>query len=268
VNADGQGIEHLLGALSDDAPPPRSLPLAHLTFARWFQSIVGRRALVPRQCRVFEEDLLYLFYGSSFFRPPAGVTSDATQAPVSFVFHPAVVSEVARFYPFDTGAIASTLCGDAGRNLGDVRERYRLKGGGDAQVRRFVALAFGSNEAYLDGQLDPACRDRLREFPELYEFLAADLTQHGVDRRQCAIECQMQNPLVFGQSLLWVGFPECHYPLFEDLCDAIAPHVPRFHFYPVPRIVNPAELAAVLEAKAREQLSEYFMGRRHGATHG
>ena len=49
---------------------PAALPAVHLTIARWFEGIVKDCVLVPRMCKVFQEEVLYFFYGGVFFRFP------------------------------------------------------------------------------------------------------------------------------------------------------------------------------------------------------
>jgi hypothetical protein len=261
-------LEQVLSSLPEPTSLPNALPLTHLSIARWFSSIVATRSLQPRRCPVFGEDLLYLFYGGVFYRPQSRVTTDATNLPIAFVFHPDCLTDVRRFYPFDTGALHSDRAGPFREKLADFQRRFALTGGDDQALRRLISYVFGSNAGYLSGRINPACREHPAPFPDLHDYLSADLTAHGVDRRQFAIECQLTNALKLGNSLLWVGFPDCYWEIFQDLCRTVGRHRPRFYDYATARINHPAELAATLETQARLSLSEYLETRRREARGG
>src|SRR4051812_38517368 len=100
--------------LSLGAPPATftALPTTHLTRAEWFEVIVQKGQLDPRDDRYFNEKLLYFFYGGIFYRPPSRQTPDPLHFPVAFVFDPSVLTSFARYYPFDTGAMFKGFFGD------------------------------------------------------------------------------------------------------------------------------------------------------------
>jgi len=229
--------------------------LVHLSIARWFNSIARNGQLDPIRCTVFNEDLLYLFYGGVFYRPSVGTTRNASEMPVAFVFDPSLLTTILRLYPFDTGGLANGKFGNWGTVLSDFRDTFRVVGDGDFKVAsRLVQHLFGSNEHYLSGKADAKCMSLPNPIPKLYEFYSDDLTQFGADHRQCIIECQMATAVAITRTLLWVGFPESMTDDFVTLCQWIQPYIPQFYSYASHVIKNPAQIAAQLETVAHEQV--------------
>lgn len=211
---------------------------------------MGRGALEPRACRVFGEDITYLFYGGVFYREGGQSTRNASDLPVAFLFDPSILPSIERYYPFDTGAIASGRCGEWGLRLAPFRDRFQLQGRRDPQTpTQLVYELYGSNEHYLRGRPDSSCRTKPDPLPLLLDFLSADLSP-GMDQRQFRIECHATSPIRLGRSLAWVGFPEALYEDFKRLYEATRPWVPQYDMYATPSIFNPSEIAALLEDRA------------------
>jgi hypothetical protein len=247
-----------LADLPDPQPLPRALPLVHLSVARWFENIADCGYIAPRKCSVFGKDLLYLFYGGVFYRTEQGTTRDPLACPIAFVFSPEALTKIGRLFPFDSGALAAEKYGTWTKKLLPF-ERFCVDTNGMAEpFQRAVSCIFGSNVDYLDGNYRDDLATQPPPLPTLGEFFTADLTSFDVDQRQMIIECQTEQTLSF-KDLLWVGFPESMMLQFVKLCDSITPIVPQYFPYPSHRIKAPAEMAAVLESKAREDVIQRYL---------
>jgi hypothetical protein len=202
------GLDSTLQALASPANWPVPLPIVHMTVARWFGSIVGQGQLEPRDCPVFGERLIYLFYGGAFYRPSDFVTKNVDELPVAFLFEPTVLTKISRYYPFDTGALASGRFGALGDRLKPFRSKFQVPGGGNPQAPgRIVHHLFGSNDNYIYGNIDPDCQTKPSPLPELFELMTQDLTSAETDHRQRCIECHSLDAMDLGQHLVWLAFP-------------------------------------------------------------
>ena len=93
-------------SLDGSAPAKPELPLIHTTKSKRLAAIAESGILSPRPCSIFEEPILYLFYGRPSYRDTNSLPQrDISLCPVCFIFRPETVSKnLARIYPFDTGA--------------------------------------------------------------------------------------------------------------------------------------------------------------------
>lgn len=243
------------------APPalPRSLPVTHLSIARWFDAIVAKGGLAPMACKVFKEDLVYLFYGGAFYRSANHATENASELPIAFVFSPRVLSKVRRYFPFDTGAVASGRVGlDWQKRLQPWPDGFNVPGPDHQAPAKIVYHLYGSNERYLEGEADPTCSKKPDPLPALHAFLSADLSKEDIDHRQRKIECQADSAISLDAELEWVGFPRSAYDIFAKLCAHIG-KVPAYEAYRYDKRFNPYALAQSLEDKAREAVIDRYL---------
>lgn len=254
----------LLESTTDALPRPSTrlpdFPVAHLSFAAAFSQIVANRALKTERCRVFREQILYLFYGALAYRTRNGSTRDQRKAPIAFLFRPSVLSKRVRYYPFDTGAAADGLFGGAFSALAPAfKKRLRLVGNGDPNVPALFAYhAFGSIANYIAMAPNHACMSYPSPFPELYRFYSADLTP-GVDQRQCRIEAQFLEELALPKDLIFLGYPLSRTDEVRELCKVPgeASYVPEIWTYPDSAILNSNDLAGALAQKCAEIIARY-----------
>jgi hypothetical protein len=236
-----------------------ALPTAHLTKARWFETVVKQGRLDPQPDANFNEKLLYFFYGGVFYRPASKSYEEQIELPVAFVFDPSALTSFARYYPFDTGGI---FCGFFERwrqKLGKFEETFRVNGNDYTVPIRLVYHLFGSNEEYLRGKPSSELKKRPAPLPLLFDFLTDNLTDNNTDHRQYTIECQATSPVPLNPWLLWVGYPDYFTSVFLDLLEMLKPYVPQTYRYKASRIFNPRDIAAQLEDRAREAVIERYM---------
>ncbi len=248
----------------DDAirhtPKPRTaqpaLPLGHIGSARSFEKIVADGHLMPRECPVFNRNVLYVFYGGLFYRPGLPLTENATEMPVGYLFRAASARHVVRYYPFDTGALSGELYGSWGAKLRPFKRRFAVQARQNSGADIVHAL-FTTNDRYLRGYprklaVSPA------PVPLLLRFLNDDLSGAGVDRRQYAIEGHVHRSLPL-DLLEWVGFPSRLWLHFDRLCRQIGRR-PKHYAYAEERRFSPDQIAHDLEQRARAVLSLTYPG--------
>jgi hypothetical protein len=87
------------------------LPLIHTTDAYNFREIIDNGfELKPKHCDVFNESLLYLFYGkASYVKSQPFNSFLGPYFPVTFVIDPNSINEVTRIFPFDSGAFSKKI---------------------------------------------------------------------------------------------------------------------------------------------------------------
>lgn len=260
MSAGTTNLDDTINSLPDPPDLPLALPVAHVSIARWFDSIAKSGRLEPRLCSVFGEQLLYLFYGGVFYRPNNKPTKNVTELPIAFLFNPRLLKRILRFYPFDTGGLATGRFGTWSSSLGSKLDDFKVNGDRHHTIpRKMIYHIFNSNESYLHGEPDPNCKTKPYPLPELFNFYSDDITSLGVDHRQCIIECQTSKPIPLKNELLWIGFPESMTLEFANLCKWMAPSIPQFFAYESHKITVPSEMTAKLEEIAKEEVVKRYI---------
>ncbi len=253
-----QNLDRIIATSNIEGRQPDPLPLSHLSSARWFQDIVGSGGLKPTRCKVFKKDLLYLYYGGVFYRGKVAPTQEASKLPIAFLFHPDFLAKVLRYFPFDTGALSSGRFGSHWtKELTPFKNRFRVRGRSRTDTpARLVHFFFDTNQSYLAGNTRANIGDQPEPAGLLHRFLTADVTAHGADHRQRCIECQVSSPIHFGQTLLWVAFPDLLEDFFWDLCADLS-HIPDYFSYKSHRIFTPRDISAILEHEAATIIQKF-----------
>jgi hypothetical protein len=85
-------------------PNSATMPLVHTTTAYRAKKVIQNGFLDPQNCDVFNEELLYLFYGRPAYKKhSSSQISKYWELPTVFILDYDVVKK-GRIYPFDTGA--------------------------------------------------------------------------------------------------------------------------------------------------------------------
>jgi len=92
----------------------KTLPLIHTTEGYHFREIIDNGIdLKPKKCRVFEEKLLYLFYGkASYVKSQPFFSTLGPYFPVTFLINPESSINIKRIFPFDSGAFSHKVFGN------------------------------------------------------------------------------------------------------------------------------------------------------------
>jgi hypothetical protein len=184
------------------------LPLVHSTRCEKFLEIAKTRSLAPQPCPVFNEPLLYLFYGRPAYRSKVGTkpSTDIAYCPVCFVFKPYTISaEVIRVFPFDSGASKGGLFEPqvARADTDNFQLSTTLE-----SARRAASLFFDTNQNFFIGEprrgliIPPTEEEALR-----YYGLISHDGEDDYDDRRSAIEVQASTAISLRDILLAVILP-------------------------------------------------------------
>lgn len=255
-------LRKALTSLADPGTLPLALPLTHMSSARLLGQIVKDGGLQPMFCPVFGSDLVYLFYGGIFYRSSNLPTQNVSEAPIAFVFKPSAAKYTSKSYPFDTGALHRGFYAHWTSRLNPTG-RFAFTPGKDlSSICKFIHYVFRDNTNYLQGNADSTALGPADEpLPELLSFLCEDLTGFGTDHRKNVIELLSKTTIPFKNNLLWIAFPESMTSEIGELYDLMGPDLPKMHPYSSKRVLNPIEIAAILEEKAFEAVVKNFVTR-------
>lgn len=238
--------------LQHESSVEHPLPWCRTLDAYDFMEMVERGACIPNQCKVFDEPLIYFFYGRPAFRFDENDVANGIELPVVLVFNTDIVGAGRRMYPFDSGAfVAKRYSGSMHRRM--KLGHFALPVGIDAAMK-FVAAFFGTNRGYMR----TAARRPVRKFNGEYEvkslvnLYSAAGRKKADDRRQ-AVELQIPEPLdLFDGKLLAIVYPDeladsTWFPPFA----AKLPGGVRLFPYEVIEEFKPIEYQATLEGFVR-----------------
>lgn len=136
---------------SCDLPAP-VMPLVHVCDCHALRSIIINGQLQPAMCNVYSESLLYFFYGRPSYRVNNGDLPVNIPAlfPSCLIIDPALVSDIKRIYPFDTGAFK------AGLYSGLVHKNSKcddyIFDNNLLFIQKYIGLFYNSNKNYYDGR--------------------------------------------------------------------------------------------------------------------
>jgi hypothetical protein len=183
------------------------LPLVHTTLAENLDGLVRSHQLMPTPCPVFNESLVYLFYGRPAYRSRHGQTAgeDFALCPVCLVFKPNRVSANAvRVFPCDSGALHANRFRPH-LSWGDVTAlelEPRIE-----SARRLISLFFQTNKAYFFGKAVSSLSLAPGTAPFRFHQLLLSNGPVGYDDRKSAIEVQIRDPVSLRDQLSFVVLP-------------------------------------------------------------
>ncbi|QDU80493.1 hypothetical protein Pla110_22230 [Polystyrenella longa] len=184
------------------------LPFVHSTLSSNMRSIAENDELTPQHCNVFDEPLLYFFYGRPSYRSRIGTMPNTTIpfCPVCFILKGnRLPAPPARIYPFDSGAAKSDRF-DPPVNSSDV-DNFELDLSFEA-IRKFTNRFFETNGEYFFGNprrevFIPPDAESARQYYELVTIEGE--TEH--DDRRSAIEIQYRENIKLRDRLWAVVLP-------------------------------------------------------------
>lgn len=186
----------------------RELPLIHSTECFKARQIASDGNLRTSKCDVFEDALLYFFYGRPAYRSRGGVkpSTEAELCPVCFVVKPDAISgQIHRVFPFDSGASATGKF--APYVTESTFEDFEINGSLES-VRRLVALFFETNGNYYLGRArDLTGKQWPDDETECYYGLISHAGKEWYDERRSAVECQIRDDVALHGNVLAVVLP-------------------------------------------------------------
>lgn len=152
--------------------------------------------MLPKRCDVFEQDLLYAFYGRPAFRRSEDQQLRLTaKAPVVIVFTPRLADLGCRMFPFDTGAFEERYHSWVHRGMG--LQDFEIECSCEA-AQRHVSAFFLTNEKYVRLQPSDPSIPYTGDFEvESIVHLLSDPSSQNADDRRLAIELQLERSVPF-----------------------------------------------------------------------
>lgn len=195
--------------IMDQAPLEDELPCIHTTDGLGFRSIIREGHISTDQCPVFNEPLLYLFYGRPSYRVNSQILATAIRAyaPVCFILKPGIITSPHRVFPFDSGAFHNDLFRDS-MHRKMQRDDFALEPD-PASPQRLIRLFFGDNDRYYRNQ--PIAELQLPPLAfeaSSYHALINDRQENSYDERISSVELQIAEELPLGGAVEAVVLPD------------------------------------------------------------
>ncbi|TBB57027.1 hypothetical protein ELH42_37765 [Rhizobium ruizarguesonis] len=179
------------------------LPVFHTTESLFLRDIVTGLQINTTKCKVYDEDLVYVFYGRPSYRPSS--SNNATKMleyyPVVFLMSPDAVKSIKRMLPFDSGGYHSGRFEDF-LHPAMRKEQFEIPPPID-NLEAVISYFFGSPDDYMKavGKADqtPA--------PTRFEIAAFHRMVHGVqkstsDDRRITCEVQSDSPITLTKGVV------------------------------------------------------------------
>jgi hypothetical protein len=192
--------------------PP--LPLTHTCDTLGFRNIATACQISTVQCKVFDEALVYFFYGRPAYRPKSWKKKTARAVlsfmPCSIVLEPDALDLAKRIAPFDTGAWKEGLFKQYMHPEMNM-EDFLLTPSMDIPPR-VVEAFFGSNHNYYYATPHSISIPPIEFEAQSYYELIQHRATLDLDDRASAIEIQSdQSLLLTDDKVLYVVLPKVFY---------------------------------------------------------
>jgi hypothetical protein len=194
--------------LGDIAPYPARMAWCHTTDGFALRGLIAAGQFTPRHCDVFNEDLLYFFYGRpAFRRSEQDQIGQSARAPVVVIFAPDLIHEGRRIFPFDSGAFGDRYKNWVHRDM--TLQDFELSCD-EGVPQRHVTAFFKNNSNYLKLTMTPPPKPYIGEY-EVESLIAIfqDPSAANADDRRLAMELQVDKPLPLdGSTILALILPD------------------------------------------------------------
>jgi hypothetical protein len=209
------GKTRLLELVNATTPMEGDFPLVHTSDAYRFADILSEKALLPVQCDVFGEPVVYAFLGRPAYRTRQQ-TNDRLHfdLPIVVIVKPdSALPTPARVFPFDTGAFEKGLYKRYFHKDTEVLD-FEI-GNSKDQAAKFIAMLYGNFREYFIGETGKNVDIPYGSFEAegLHELARApaDPTVDGIgsaDERSSAVEFQFVDKIELQGNTLAVIVPQ------------------------------------------------------------
>jgi hypothetical protein len=190
------------------------LPLVHIADASHLEDIIDSAILLPTECDVFKENLLYFFYGRPAYKTRKEENSNLfVDFPVVFALKPKIYpANRVRAFPLDTGAFKR------GYYKGHFHKETAIESleiePDEDSISRYIGLFYANNLDYYVGRSTKNTEIRPTEFilqglHELARLPAQPSTQNSIpqDERSSSIEIQFSSSMPLKDNVLAIILP-------------------------------------------------------------
>jgi hypothetical protein len=180
--------------------PQPPLPFFHSCEAIHLQPILDSGELQPRHCKVYDENLLYSFYGKPAYK--SGDTSNSRlnfMMPLCFIINYGAILSMKRLVAFDSGAFS--LYKDH-LHESMTREEFELTPSKDT-LNKMVNYFYDNNDAYFNGKAKKELDYDPVHF-QLESYVSLLTTDHKgeVDDRKASLEVQLDYSIPLNSSTI------------------------------------------------------------------
>ncbi|MCE7995318.1 MAG: hypothetical protein HEP71_25295 [Roseivirga sp.] len=175
---------------------PIQLPYFHTCESYDLRGILRANQLSTSHCKVYDEPLLYFFYGKPAYRTQVStmVNNDPSSQPVCLMIKPNAIPVPKRISPFDTGAYHYDHYNEhVNKKMG--KDDFLLNNHSQSPLK-FVNVFFDSNERYFHSEpkkIDEMNIPYLQFEVSAYHRLITAVSKNKnstADDRGCAVEVQ------------------------------------------------------------------------------
>jgi len=232
---------------SDLLKENKLLDLFHISFGKYFKSIVKIGKLTPRKCDIFQDELLYFSYGAPFYKPENMQTENALEFPIAFMFKIEAFKTAIDFFPFDTGCIYSSKIAGISKEDFEPSCDYCVQN----KPENLVSCFYDSNKNYLKGIVRNEHSPEGHIINKIKSFLSTDFSFQGMDNRQRTIECIYKDDIDVLSNMIWIAYPDF---LTKTIANLWKKSKIGFDYYAYTTDTNenPAHLATYISKKAKE----------------
>jgi hypothetical protein len=170
-----------------------TLPFFHCCDAVYLQAIIDEQALLPRHCKEYDEELLYLFYGRPAYKSKEPQNSTlGCFMPLCFIINYETVVSIKRMLGFDSGAFSFY---EKHMHGSMTREQFELTPQKGAE-KKVVNFFHGNNDDYFSGKAKAEIDyDKIHFQVGSYHSLITDGGKTDVDDRKATIEVQLNTKI-------------------------------------------------------------------------
>lgn len=227
------------------------LPITHVTEFYNITNILDSDGLIPTPCDIFNEDLLYFFYGRPSYRYGKQAVNCPQNAfhPLCLVFDLTDLSSIDRIYPFDSGGFGHY---NKYVHPNSSLEKFELANNVEG-IDDLISFFYKSSSDYFDClpmHIDPGIFEIAFDVESYYSMI----TQRGVtgdDERNSAIEIQTRNKVQL-KKLKAIIFPKSAESIIRTILDHLGVTDCKIAPYFLSGITNPNDYFGEIKRIIRE----------------
>ncbi|MDE8763646.1 MULTISPECIES: hypothetical protein [Rhizobium] len=202
------------------------LPLIHITPAYRFAEIIPGDELIPVWCEIFQQELIYTFYGRPAYKSQDMVNSELEfNWPIVLLFDHANVGEIKRIMPFDSGAFNDRIYANYFHKDSQMLD-FELPGD-IGYATALASIFYTSPQRYMTANADRNPNIGLSHF-EAQGVQALNQvpvfsrrTGERRDERSSTIEVQIGEKIKLIDNVMAIILPQ-QYVDHEEIMDAVA----------------------------------------------
>lgn len=190
--------QYLDQRISTGAMVHPALPFFHSCDSAYLQDILDAGELQPRQCKLYGEDLLYLFYGRPAYKSAdAGHSRLLFMMPVVFIVNYHAVTTVKRAVAFDSGAFPMYEgCLHKSMKL----KEFELTPTKDS-LHKMIDYFYDGNDPYFNGEAKSGLKyDPVHFQVEGYHTILTGNHKTEVDDRKASLEVQLDYSIALNKN--------------------------------------------------------------------